>query len=52
MGNCCGGKPNDQEFVNNLNKDSQQESIMTFIQDDREVGGLSGADKVALIVRI
>ena len=51
MGNCCSGAANEGEM--NMDKGYKgSKSYGGSVLDNREVGGLRGAAKMALIVRI
>ena len=50
MGNCCSGNANEGEVK--LGKNFKTQSAYSAIFDDREVGGLKGAAKMKLIVKI
>lgn len=49
MGNCCGGSANEGE-VNIMRGSTHKQMAGLF--DEREVLGLKGADKLALIIKI
>lgn len=49
MGNCCGGTPGEGEV--NIMRGSSNKN-MAGLFDEREVLGLRGQDKIALIVKI
>jgi hypothetical protein len=55
MGNCCGGGANEGE-VSITAKGGKMDKYGTagfnHILDDREIGGLKGADKIYLIIKL
>ena len=49
MGNCCSGTSNEGEVTINKGNTTKMNDILF---DDREILGLRGADKLALIVKV